>query len=75
MSSISVSVVIRGDTRIELAESFSVRPRQSGGPSFLVVLLTRSTTVEITDNDGGQCDINPIGKPCIGNRHIGVSFY
>ena len=74
MSSISVSVVIRGDTRIELAESFSVRLSQSGGPNFLVDLLTRSTTVGITDNDGGQCEgtyiLIPLASNPIGNTTI-----
>ena len=74
VSSISVSVVIRGDTRIELAESFSVRLRQSGGPNFLVDLLTRSTTMEITDNDGGQCKgtyiLIPLASNPIGNTTI-----
>ena len=71
MSSISVSVVIRGDTRIELAESFSVRLRQSGGPDFLVDILTRSISVGIRDNDGSQCEgtyiLIPLASNPIGN--------
>ena len=54
VSSINVSVIIRGDTRIELVDIFEVRLRQRGGPSFLVDPLTRSISVEIRDNDGGE---------------------
>ena len=53
VSSINVSVTIRGDTRIELAETFDVRLRQRGGPNFVVDPLTRNIIVEIRDNDGG----------------------
>ncbi|CAI8052754.1 hypothetical protein GBAR_LOCUS28872 [Geodia barretti] len=52
VSSINVSVTIRGDTRIELAETFDVRLRQRGGPNFVVDPLTRNIIVEIRDNDG-----------------------
>ena len=54
VSSINVSVTIRGDTRIELVDIFEVRLHQRGGPSFLVDPLTRSISVEIHDNDGGE---------------------
>ena len=54
VSSINVSVTIRGDTRIELVDIFEVTLRQRGGPSFLVDPLTRSISVEIHDNDGGE---------------------
>ena len=53
VSSINVSVTIRGDTRIELAETFNVRLRQRGGPNFVVDPLTRLISVGIRDNDGG----------------------
>jgi hypothetical protein len=52
VSSINVSVTIRGDTRIELAETFDVRLRQRGGPNFVVDPLTRLISVGIRDNDG-----------------------
>ena len=54
VSSINVPVTIRGDTRIEMVDTFEVRLRQRGGPSFLVDPLTRSVSVEIRDNDGGE---------------------
>ena len=54
VSSINVSVTIRGDTRIELVDIFEVTLRQRGGPSFLVDPLTRSISVGISDNDGGE---------------------
>ena len=54
VSSINVSVVIRGDTIIELTEVFNVSLRQRGVPSFAVDLLSRTATIEITDNDGGK---------------------
>ena len=53
VSSINVSVTIRGDTRIELPETFDVRLRQREGPNFVVDPLTRNIIVEIRDNDGG----------------------
>ena len=49
-----MSVTIRGDTRIEMVDVFEVTLRQRGGPSFLVDPLTRSVSVEIHDNDGGE---------------------
>ena len=54
VSSINVSVTIRGDTRIELVDIFEVRLHQRGGPSCLVNPLTRSISVGISDNDGGE---------------------
>ena len=53
VSSINVSVTIRGDTRIELVETFDVRLRQRGRPNFVVDPLTRFISVGIRDNDGG----------------------
>ncbi|CAI8040262.1 hypothetical protein GBAR_LOCUS22443, partial [Geodia barretti] len=52
VSSINVSVTIRGDTRIELVETFDVRLSQRGGPNFVVDPLTRLISVGIRDNDG-----------------------
>ena len=54
VSSINVPVTIRGDTRIEMVDTFEVRLRQRGDPSFLVDSLTRSISVGISDNDGGE---------------------
>jgi hypothetical protein len=53
VSSISVpAVVIVGDDRIELTDSFEVTLSRDSGPQFLVDLTTRRTTIDIIDDDG-----------------------
>ena len=54
VSNINVSVIIRGDTQIEMLEVFNVTLWQRGGPSFVVDPLTQTISVTIRDDDGGE---------------------
>ena len=69
VSSINVPVIIRGDTRIEMADVFEVTLHQRGGPSFLVDPLTRSISIEIRDNDGGETVVRDF--QCNSTYHLG----
>ena len=51
---LTVFVIITGDTRIELTEQFFVRILPLPGPPFRFELATVATLVNITDNDGGK---------------------
>ena len=58
VSSINVPVTIHGDTRIELVDIFEVTLRSTGVPVFVVDRLTRTTSVGIIDNDGGETNFS-----------------